>query len=99
MELTFAGVPLALLLGFLFPSRGRALALLGLAIAVGLWILLLVSVAVTEDSTPSGDGDSWSFGEYVVFGGLGLVVFFAIWIVCAWVGRRLRLRFGPRVRM
>jgi hypothetical protein len=95
LELTIAGAPLALLLGFLLPSRGRALALLGLAVAVGFWIVVVVDIAVSDDSTPSGDGDSWSLGEYVVFGGLNLAVFCAIWILCAWGGRRLRLRFGP----
>jgi hypothetical protein len=96
LELTIGGVPVALLLGFLLPSRGRALALLGLVIAVGFWIVVVVNVAVSDDSTASDNGDGWSLGEYVVFGGLNLAMFFAIWMLCAWGGRRLRLRFWPK---
>jgi hypothetical protein len=91
LVITGLAIPPALLLGFLFPSRSRTFVLLGLAAAVGLWALILVSVAVSP-STDSGAGESWSLGEYALFGGLSLAVFAVIWGLCVRGGRRLRLR-------
>lgn len=88
--------PFGLVLGFVLPSRSRIFVLLGMAAAVGLWILIVVSVAVSGDST--GNGESWSLGEYAALGGLSLAVFAAIWSLCVRGGRWLRLRVGPSPR-
>jgi len=97
LVLTAVAIPFALVLGFVLPSYGRILVLLGLAAAVGLWILILVSVAL-DGSSYSGNGESWSLGEYALLGGISLAVFAAIWGLCVRGGRWLRLRFGPRAR-
>lgn len=79
-------------LGFSLPARGRQVALVGVALAVGYWAFVLLYVGIVGGGTESSDGDGWSFGAYAVFGGVQTAVLAAVWIGCAHVGRRLRVR-------
>ena len=75
---------------------------------LGFWTILSLAIAsimgtgmffgAAIGSSYSGNGESWSLGEYALLGGISLAVFAAIWGLCVRGGRWLRLRFGPRAR-
>ena len=88
---TVVVVVVPLFLGFLFPAHARPVALAGALLGLGFWSFLLLSVLLSDPYSSSGSGGEWSLGNYAFFYGVWVAASVLVWLLFAWVGRRLRV--------